>query len=175
MSAFIEEHPFGDFIPAHPRYVWVGSFPGKEFSAIARDEIPEEGWYYGQKVNQFWPILEIVYERELKLKAQKRALCEALGMALTDIIYSARRDRDNNLDENLVDLTFNAPAILGILERYPIEKIFINSHLVQARFRRLVKTDIPCFLLPSPSPRNARISKAQKAEIYKAILPKLGE
>ena len=59
----IETHPFGNFVPKKARYLLIGSFPGK---------IDENyDFYYSNKRNQFWPIMENIYKVDLKTKSQK--------------------------------------------------------------------------------------------------------
>jgi len=66
----IEKHPYGSFVPINCRYLVLGSF-------VARDE-KGYNWFYGTKRNQFWPILEEVYQRELLCKKDKQELFKEL-------------------------------------------------------------------------------------------------
>jgi hypoxanthine-DNA glycosylase len=175
----IETHPFDNFVPLNAKYLILGSFTGRQAvkgSAVSDDSYD---WYYGTRRNQFWPILEVVYGVELRDKHSKQALLRQLSIAITDIIYQCERKEGTNLDTNLINIVYNSEAIAEILESNQIEKIFFTSRFVEKRYKKVFKDlihlypSIELVPLPSPSPRYAIMSKAQKIERYKALLPTL--
>lgn len=166
----IESHPFEAFVPGGIEYLIVGSFPGREHT---QSPVPEDQWFYGARRNQFWKILEGVYGRALKNREQKEALFTELRMGITDVIRRAVRTENTNLDQNLDIIEYNHDRIGAILEQKTLKKVFFTSRFVE----KLFKKEFPGFahteVLPSPSPRYATISLAQKVAIYKEKLPKL--
>jgi len=75
----LETHPFEAFVPKKIKCLIVGSFPGKEQTGM---ELDDTHWFYGAPRNQFWKILEIVYEIELKNRKQKQQLFEEAGIGI---------------------------------------------------------------------------------------------
>ena len=168
----IETHPFGNFVPQNTQYLFLGSFTGR---------LVVEGydWFFANKRNQFWPILEEVYSIKLPTKKEKQELFIRLGMAITDIILSCERKANNNLDMNLTNIVYNTQAITDIFQKNKIETVFFSSRFTEKLFKRQFKgiiskhSEVELITLPSPSPRYARISKAEKVLKYKELLPKL--
>jgi hypoxanthine-DNA glycosylase len=166
----IESHPFEAFVPKAIEYLVVGSFPGREHT---QSPVPEGQWFYGARRNQFWKILELVYGRELKTRTQKEALFTELRMGITDIIRRAVRLENSNLDQNLEIIEYNHDKIGAILEQKTLKKVFFTSRFVEKVFRQAFPDFPHTEVLPSPSPRYATLSLAQKVVLYKEKLPKL--
>ena len=168
----IETHPFGSFVPPKAKYLILGSFTGKIGDS-------SYDWFYGSKRNQFWPILEIVYKTELKIKKDKQALFKKLRMAIADIIYQCERKKGSNLDINLTNIVYNLKAIEKILKSNRIERIYFSSRFVENRFKQAFKKliqeypGVQLFTLPSPSPRYAVLSLKEKIKKYNKLLPQL--
>ena len=164
----IETHPFGNFIPPNIKYLFLGSFAGKQ----------EDGydWFYSNKRSQFWPILEEVYKVSLKTTKDQQKLFTKLRMSITDIILECEREKNSNLDINLKCIVFNIEAIKQILDKNKIRKIFLTSRFVEKLFRRQFKDlvskypQVELVTLPSPSPRYALMSKSEKIKSYKKLL-----
>ena len=155
-------------MPENAQYLILGSFVAKKS--------PEYDWFYSTKRNQFWPILENIYDKELKTKKQKKDLLKELHISMTDIIKSCERKKSNSSDINLVNIKYNKKGIKKILSKNKIEKIFFTSRFVEKGYRRVFKEcidkypDIELITLPSPSPRYARMSFKEKIEAYKRII-----
>jgi len=115
-----------------------------------------------------------VYERELKTKLAQQQLFVDLQMALSDIILECERQNNSNLDMNLKNIVVNG-AIPGILQNNAIEKIYFSSRFAETLFKRNFKEfdEVEKIILPSPSPRYAALTKQQKVEKYKELMPKL--
>ena len=168
-EAPIETHPFLPFVPEGMQCFILGSFPGRVHT---QGEPGPEGWFYGARRNQFWSILEEVYHRPLQVKAQKQALFVEAKIGIGDLIKSARRRADSNLDKDLQILEFNEEAIWEILEKHgPL--VLFTSRFVEGLFRKLFPRYAKTGILPSPSPLYYRINKEQKAALYKEMLPRL--
>jgi hypoxanthine-DNA glycosylase len=166
----IEVHPFKAFVPKGIKVLIVGSFPGKEHT---QNEIDDKQWFYGAKRNQFWKILQGVYNMDLNDRKEKQALFRKLKIGIADIIESCVRMENTNLDQNLKIINYNKSEIEEILKIKTLETVFFTSRFVEKEFKKLfphfTKTDV----LPSPSPRYFKLSLPQKINIYKEKLPKL--
>ena len=175
----IETHPFEVFIPENARYLILGSFIGKQAIRGTADYDASYDFYYGTKRNQFWPILEAVYGQALRIKPDKLALLGKLGIAIGDIIYQCERMGGNNLDANLKIIRYNEEPINKVLADNKIESVFFTSRNVEHKFKMAFRQTIRLYplmnliCLPSPSPRYARMTKEQKIDRYKALLPEL--
>ena len=160
----LEKHPFGDFVPVNAKYFLLGSFATKP--------MPGYEWFYANGRNQFWPILEEVYKRELKTKTAQQKLFMDLKMALSDIILGCERQKNSNLDINLKNIIVN-DAIPEIIKNNPIERIYFSSRFAETLFKRhfrALHSEVEWVVLPSPSPRYV-LKKEEKIRIYKELLP----
>lgn len=164
----MELHPFQPFVPNGSRILILGSFPGKESTQTVR----ADDWFYGATRNQFWKILEIVFNQKLSSKKDKQELFRQNKIAITDIILSCERGKNTNLDSNLINKTYNQDAVNEIVARNPIEKILFTSKGVQREFLEHfeIPQKIELIALPSPSPIYRKLSLGEKAEEYKRIL-----
>ncbi|HEY5463915.1 MAG TPA: uracil-DNA glycosylase family protein [Hanamia sp.] len=165
----IETHPFKAFIPENAVTMIVGSFPGKE---VTHKVITGDEWFYGSKRNQFWKILSGVYETDLPTRKQKQTLFKKHGIGMADIFLRIKRKDGNNMDSNLEVIEFNDKAIKLILKNHNIKKIFFTSKFVEKSFMKLFPDIKIGECLPSPSPRYARMSMAEKINYYRTKLPK---
>lgn len=170
----IEYHPFEAFAPEKSRCLILGSFPGRESTKNQR----ENDWFYGANRNQFWKILEKVYQKELRNVSDKKALFSAYGIAITDIIKSCERSSDSNSDANLKNITYNVDVIADILSSNPVDKIFFTSKWVAKEFDNRIEPLIKFagyqkIVLPSPSPIFRILNIEQKTEVYKQEFPNL--
>lgn len=166
----IETHPFGNFIPKNSKYLLLGSFCTK----------PNDGYefFYANKRNQFWNIIENVYGVELGTTEKKKNFFTKLGIAIADIIESCERTKGTNLDNNLKIVSLNN-SLKDVLSKNNITKIYFSSRFVENLFKKYFKelvSDFPnikLITLPSPSPRYAAMTKNEKIRRYKELLPEL--
>lgn len=165
----LEKHPYKAFVPENARYLILGSFPAKQ---------TERGnWYYVNPRNQFWSILEKVYNFKPDTIKKKKRLFKELNIAITDIIYSCKRKDKSNLDNNLISITYNLKGIKNILKEKDIRKIYCTSRFVENKFKKLFSKfirnnqNIELIYLPSPSPKYASMKLTEKINIYKKMLP----
>ena len=169
-NSSIETHPFQPYIPKGAKYLIIGSFPGK---GQTEKTISEADWFYGAKRNTFWKIMEEVYETELKTTSSKQKLFTSLKMGIADIILKAVRTANTNSDDNLHVVDYNEKAIKQILASGEIETVFFTSQFVYKVFKKLFPGFTNTIVLPSPSPRYARMSLKEKVSVYRKVLPKL--
>ena len=158
-------------MPPITNYFFLGSFTGKVEDA-------SYDWFYSNKRNQFWPIMEIVYGIDLGTKVKKQNLFTELRMAIADIIISCERKANSNLDMNLTNMVFNTEAINNVFQRNKIKSIYFSSRFAEKLFRKVFGEimnrypKIDFITLPSPSPRYASMSKQEKIAQYMKLLPK---
>ena len=167
----LEYHPFEDFVPKNSKYLILGSFPPKELTQNL--ECIEKFWFYSSKKNQFWKILERIYQISLPTKEEKKALLKYLKIGIGDIFSKCKRKNKNSSDENLLPLEYNK-NIQKILSNFSIEKIYVSSRFVEKHLKKnfyIFESQI--IYLPSPSPRFARYTLEKKIEIYQNLLPKI--
>ena len=94
-------------------------------------------------------------------------------MGIGDIILKAIRTANTNSDNNLQVIEYNDKAIKKILSQNKIETIFFTSQFVYKIFKKKFPEVTNTIVLPSPSPRYARMSFKEKIEVYKMLLPKI--
>jgi hypoxanthine-DNA glycosylase len=168
-----ETNPFAVFCPPQAKYFILGSFVAKDGRKGHKYD-----WYYSNGRNQFWPMLEEIYARELNTLAKQQKLFSELGIAIADIIYQCIRHNNSSLDVNLTDHVYNIKPIRKVLENNPIQKILFTSRFVEKEYKKQFKAnvedfpDITLVTLPSPSPRYT-IKRIKKLEVYKRELPTL--
>ena len=165
----VETHPFDAFVPPEMKCLIPGSFPGRDQTTLAN---PELHWFYGAARNQFWTIMAMVYQRELKTRAQKTALFLEAGIGIADVIKSCVRTAGTNSDKNLEVRAYNLEVIGEILEQWQ-PKVLFTSRFVEKIFRKRFPDYRPVGMLPSPSPRYFRLRVEEKARIYREHLPHL--
>ena len=166
----IETHPFEPFIPPGMKCLIIGSFPGKGQTEI---DASSNQWFYGAKRNTFWKILEAVYAVSLEDKKSKQRLFTKTKMGIADIILKAVRKDNTNSDTNLTIIELNDIAIKNILELNSNITILFTSKFVEKLFKKVFPYILNTIVLPSPSPRFARMTLQEKISIYKMHLPSL--
>lgn len=166
----IEHHPYKPFIPDNMEVLILGSFPGKEQT---QSGTLHHKWVYGAPRNQFWKIINGVYETNVETTQEKQTLFTSLNIGQADIILKAKRTANTNLDQNLEVTEWNDKALQQIIAAHPGIRVLCTSRFVEKHFKKLFPgfQNIQC--LPSPSPRYATMSLAKKIEAYKQLLPKL--
>ena len=141
-------HPFKPVIFKESRVLILGSFP----SVKSR----EVDFYYGNKNNRFFKILEVIFEekigesREAKIDFLKRH-----KIALFDVVKSCEivGSSDSSLSVKEVN------DIGKLIENTDIEKILLNGKKAFEIFQKYIKIDkVKYFYIPSSSPANASFS-----------------
>ena len=137
-------HPFEPFVSKNTKTLILGTFPGKDFTDPNKEN-DKEDWYYGNKRNEFWELIEYALcckENSLKTIKEKKGLLEKHNIGITDIIKKAKRKEDNNSDKNLYDIDPN--DLNSLLDKYKdIDTIVLTSKDMYTRFfkKYYVKTD----------------------------------
>ena len=162
----METHPFKPIIFSDSKVLILGSFPSlKSF---------EEAFYYAHPRNQFWPLLEILFNTSASTKEEKIALCKKHHIALYDSAKSLKRDSGDSSDSNLKEIIAN--DFTQLLQDYPrIEYILFTGKKAEQIFNKEHKNlPIKKILLPSPSPAYAAMSFEKKLEKYTDIFESVG-
>ena len=161
-----QTHPFDPVIDGESRVLILGSFPSlKSF---------ENNFYYAHPRNQFWPIMEALFETELENNDARRAFALEHGIAMWDVYGALRRSRGNSSDANLSDLVPN--DIPALLKRHPkIRTIFCTGKKSYDGLKKsFPELDAEVRLLPSTSPAYAAMTFEAKLEAYRAVKDALG-
>lgn len=166
MNTELETHPHSLFVPENARVLIIGSFPGRNNSGDKPNE-----WFYSAQRNQFWRILRAIYNRPLATIEEKKQLFTEKGIAIGDLFLTVKRKKNTNSDSDLEIVQYNEQALQQALEKNAFEKILATSQFVKKEFEKLFPERPHIEALPSPSPRYARLSLAQKINEYRRQLP----
>ena len=137
-------HPFEPFVSKNTKTLILGTFPGKDFTDPNKEN-DKEDWYYGNKRNEFWELIEYALdckENSLRKIREKKEVLKKHNIGITDIVKKAKRKEDNNSDENLEVMETN--DLNSILDKYKdIDTIVLTSKDMYKRFfkKYYVKTD----------------------------------
>lgn len=154
---------------ADARVLILGSMPGQA-SLTA-------GQYYAHPQNQFWPLIERIFDvpRALPYEARLQGL-QHNGVALWDVLQSCQRAGSLDADIEMVSAVPNAlPALLRGHAR--IERICCNGgtawRAVQRYFGPTLREQFPCLTclkLPSTSPAHAGMRLPEKLAAWRVAL-----
>jgi hypoxanthine-DNA glycosylase len=139
---------FNPIFNSESRILILGSFP----SIKSRDV----GFYYGNKQNRFWKMLQETYNEIIGDSIQeKENFILAHNLALWDVIASSdlKGSLDTNLEKSNKELT-NLSFILP--PHTKIEKILCNGKTSYNILLKNYNLDIPIYYLPSTSSINTR-------------------
>jgi len=143
------------FIPANPRILILGSFPGTE--SLEKHE------YYAKSSNRFWKLIGEVFglgELSTGNYTSKIAALKHTRIALWDVVASC--ERHGSLDSKIRNPVWNdIPQFL--LEHDDIKKIILNGSKAASLFAKATKTwpsweanSCKTFSCLSTSPANQR-------------------
>ncbi len=135
----------------------LGSLP----SVVSR----ENNFYYANKTNRFWKILESVFSIKLNTNEEKEKFLLNNYIALWDVISSCNIKGSSdlsikNVKVNNIDL---------IISKSSIKHIFCTGKAAYNLFNKHIKTNIPVSYLSSPSSANAKKSLNDLINEYKVI------
>ena len=150
-------HPFAPVFDQRSRLLILGSFP----SVLSR----QQGFYYGNPRNRFWPLLEAVFQEEVPPDVPgRRAFLLRHGLAVWDALQSCaiRGSSDASIrlavPNDLLQITQQA-QIRRILANGRLAGTSCETHLPASLLDRLV-------VLPSTSPANAAWSLPRLIEAW---------
>lgn len=121
----VEEHPFDNFIPLNSKYLILGTFPTHKSNS-------RFNFYYSGQHNNFWKIIEKVYNISFKhnegnkaIEERKKVL-ELNRIGITDMHQKCYRNNKYSTDENLFPIILN--DIFSLLDaQVSIKTIVLTS------------------------------------------------
>jgi hypoxanthine-DNA glycosylase len=132
---------------------------------------------YGHRHNLFWPFMGELFDAGAELAyAERIARLQRRGIGIWDVLE--RCERPGSLDSAIVRASEVPNDIPGLLDTQPtIRAIALNGAKAQHSFRRLVlprlgaeqRARVTLLDLPSTSPANASIPRAQKLARWQAL------
>jgi TDG/mug DNA glycosylase family protein len=162
---------FGPIAALDARVLVLGTIPGRQSLAM--------GQYYANPQNAFWFIMERLFQAEAELDYEARvAMVKAAGVAVWDVLLSARRDR--SVDSAIVagsEVANDFKAFFALHDQ--IRAVFFNGARAEALFRRFTLPglpqvhSLPLLRLPSTSPANARLTRNDKLKAWRAVMDAL--
>jgi hypoxanthine-DNA glycosylase len=167
-----EVHPFGSFLTENTKIVITGTFPGRFFAqrSAEENEADELAFSYAGR-NQFWKILEKIYDIQLSNRAEKKDFLRSKNIGLMDLYHTIKRKKQSNLDTDLLIVKDNRAAFETLFEEKKIEKIFCTGKgVAQILEKWFPEKKEKIVALPSPSPLYAAMTFQQKTEIYRELL-----
>jgi len=154
----VRKSSFPPVVAPDTRVLILGSLPGEASLAAAR--------YYAHPQNQFWRLIGSAIGVALQLLDYEERLATLLGarVGVWDTVASARRE--GSLDASLREV--EAAALGDLVATLPALRAVGFNGATAARLgrRALGATPLALLDLPSSSPANARLSFADKAEIW---------
>ena len=131
----------------------LGSFP----SVKSR----EVGFYYGNKLNRFWKMLEDVFEEKIgQTKEEKIAFLKKHHIALWDVVQTS--DIEGSADISLEKSNIETANFSFLLPpNTKVEKILCNGKTAYTLFQKICKTNIPVLCMTSTSSANPRFDFEQ--------------
>ncbi|BBM84829.1 DNA-deoxyinosine glycosylase [Candidatus Uabimicrobium amorphum] len=153
---FRKESSFAPIVDNNSCILILGSFPS--VLSVKHD------FYYANKRNQFWPIMNEIFFGDAKTNLQRKNLVLHNKIALWDSVRVC--ERKNSSDSELKVMEGN--DIKGLLEKYSqIHTIFFNGKKSQQVYNKYHKDiDIYTKALPSTSPAHAAMKYEEKLQIY---------
>lgn len=155
MSDEMIVHPLKPIYDKNSKVLILGSFP----SVVARNV----GFYYGNKTNRFWKILEILFDEEI---IDKKEFCLNHHIALWDVIYSCKIHGSS--DSSISDVQVN--DINSLISKTNIEVIFTTGSKANSIYTKYINdVSIKQIALPSTSSANARMKLEDLVNSYSVI------
>lgn len=160
---------FPPIADAKARILILGSMPGQASLAA--------GQYYAHAQNLFWQILgEITGAAPALPYATRVRALKSSGIALWDVLASCTRE--GSLDAAIDDASIRANDFASFYRSHArIAQVFFNGAKAEACYRRQVLPALAAGLgpqsyrrLPSTSPANASMSRAQRQRVWKQAL-----
>lgn len=150
-------HNLNPIYDQNSKVLILGSMP----STISR----EYHFYYANKSNRFWKIIETLFSVKLEDNQQKENFLIQNKIALWDVIKSC--DIEGSSDSTIKNIVVN--DIPMILNKSNIQCVFCTGKKAYELFKKYFKIDIEVIYLPSPSSANAVKSLEELIVDYKKI------
>ncbi len=163
----------------------VSSFPpqvGADCRVLVLGTVPslrslELRQSYGHRQNLFWPFMGELFDAGPELDyAERIRRLHALGIGIWDVYKHV--ERPGSLDSSIVKASEVPNAIARLLAKYStIRAIALNGAKAAEGFRRHIepslsvrsRATLDVLALPSTSPANASIPRAEKLRCWRAL------
>ena len=151
---------FEPVIDKKSKVLILGSFPSVKSREI--------NFYYGNKQNRFWKVLEEYFDEKVPENADgKRAFLLAHHIALWDIIGSSTIKGSS--DNELVKKIDSVNDIPKLLQDFPIIQAVICNGKASYNLTTKYFPNITAIYLPSTSPANVSFKKEAWFEMFKKL------
>lgn len=119
---FLHTHPYEPYLFKEATKLIVGTLPPPRFTqGILKDG--DVNFCYGSRDGQLWPILDRIFDLNLKFETTQEAILERKAflkkqkIGVCDIVASAQREKIDASDLGMQDILLR--NLLGYLEQYP--------------------------------------------------------
>ena len=129
----------------------------------------ENNFYYANKQNRFWNIINILFKQNLNTNNEKTKFLLNNNIALYDVIKEC--EIVGSSDSSIKNIKIN--NIESIINKSNIKYIFLTGKTAYNLYKRYFNNNIEYYYLPSPSSANATYSLDKLVSEYKIIKEKL--
>lgn len=146
-KVFHHIHPYPPFIPENATKLIVGTLPPPRFTLGVLKE-RDVDFCYGSRDGQLWPILNEIFQLNLKFEStdeailQRKQFLEDRGIGICDIVASALRAKMDASDLGMQDIELR--DLIQTLQRNPLVTLLLftggnSKNGPEYFFRKLVK------------------------------------
>ncbi len=119
---FLHTHPYPPFIFDSTTKLIVGTLPPPRFTTgdLKADDV---NFCYGSRDGQLWPILNTIFNLDLKYETTEEAITQRKqflinrGIGICDIVALAKREKVDASDIGMLDVELR--DVIGVLIKYP--------------------------------------------------------
>ncbi len=119
---FLHTHPYPPFIFDSTTKLIVGTLPPPRFTTgdLKADDV---NFCYGSRDGQLWPILNTIFNLDLKYETTEEAIAQRKqflinrGIGICDIVALAKREKVDASDIGMLDVELR--DVIGVLIKYP--------------------------------------------------------
>lgn len=145
---FLHTHPYEPYIPQKATKLIVGTLPPPRFTT--GELLPRDvDFCYGSRDGQLWPILDRIFELNLKYETtheaieQRKKFLQQQRIGICDIVASAKRAKIDATDLGMQEVVLR--DLIGYLHKYPsVETLLFtggnSKNGPEYFFRRHLKT-----------------------------------
>lgn len=151
-------HPLKPIYDSNSKVLILGTMP----SVKSR----EANFYYANKNNRFWPIMESIFNTKLETNEDKEKFLINNNIAIWDVIKSC--DITGSSDSSIKNIKIN--DIDKVIKNSNIKAIFCTGKKAYETLNKNYKTNSPIIYLSSPSSANAKKKIDDLKEEYEIIL-----
>ncbi len=119
---FLHTHPYEPFFPEGATKLIVGTLPPPRFTTRNLND-KDVDFCYGSSNGLLWPVLDRIFELELKFETtleaanQRKNFLTSRGIGVCDIVHSCERDKIDASDLGMQNIKLR--NLIGYLLKYP--------------------------------------------------------